>query len=92
MNPVALPLSYNLVQLLELEHACICIAIAHHSTSLNLFGGFLIRCQRWEVYSSAAGGSTGVSNLHRHVRGKYQPEFAITFLSNTNFYLHSLSY
>lgn len=37
MNPVALPLSYNLVQLLELEHACTCIAVAHHFTSLNLF-------------------------------------------------------
>lgn len=37
MNPVALPLNYNLVQLLELEHACTCIAVAHHFTSLNLF-------------------------------------------------------
>lgn len=37
MNPVALPLNYKLVQLLELEHACSCIAVAHHFTSLNLF-------------------------------------------------------
>lgn len=76
MNPVALPLNYNLVQLLELEHACTCIAVAHHFTSLNLFVCLfvLFRCQRWEVYSSAAGGSTGVSCVHRHVRGKYQPE------------------
>lgn len=75
MNPVALPLNYNLVQLLELR-ACVflhcCSSSLHFTKLVCLF--VLFRCQRWEVYSSAAGGSTGVSCVHRHVRGKYQPE------------------